>query len=94
MFESNITLIRDIASVIADNSATVIIENGEVYVSHSLRGHDIITHFKGDGVMNIYRCSRSDIPNLESFNGILYDTHWTSSPCMGYRAKLKELCGE
>ncbi len=95
--EFHISLIRDINAVMFfSDDAVVHVIDGNILVSHQFRGHNIVTWFKGDGVMHIYESDSADIENLKALEHVLYDTHWSigGDPSMGYWNAVKAFVGE
>lgn len=95
--EISIFMIRDIMSVRpSDNAIVHIDEDGNIVVSQRYRGHNIVTWFKGDGVMWIYDTDSTDIDVLKNLDHALYDTHWSMSSDCGeaYRKVITKFIGE
>ena len=97
--EISIFMIRDIMSVMShyyDDAIVHIDEEGNIVVSHRYRGHNIVTWFKGDGVMRFYDTDCVDIEVLKNLEHALYDTHWsTGRDCSeDYRKVIAKFIGE
>ena len=92
-------MIRDIMRVMSyyyDDAIVHIDEEGNIVVSHRLRGHNIVTWFKSDGVMWIYETDCTDIEVLKTLDHALYDTHWSiGGDCHDdYRKAIAKFVGE
>ncbi len=92
--EFGMSIFRDMVNVLPDDAIIRIDNDRNIVATHKSRGHNIVTWFKGDGVMWIYRdINFTDIQDLKKFDHMLYDVHWSvgTSCYSGYRKAIAKL---